>query len=110
VNQKEVIIGVAKIRDYLLSTSHPIGRFKALFFFRLGYATDEWEILERDLRALLAGAENHRSVQGPHGVKHIVTGTLTGPNGMIAEVTTVWIVLNEEASMRFVTAYPGGSE
>jgi hypothetical protein len=30
------VIEPAKLRDYLLSSSHPVGRFKAVFFHALG--------------------------------------------------------------------------
>jgi len=32
------VIDAAKIRDYLLSDSHPVGRFKAAFFVAMGYS------------------------------------------------------------------------
>jgi hypothetical protein len=32
-------IDPAKIRDYLLSLTHPVGRFKAPFFAALGYTS-----------------------------------------------------------------------
>ena len=31
------IVDAAKVRDYLLSPEHPVGRFKAVFFGALGY-------------------------------------------------------------------------
>jgi hypothetical protein len=33
---QRAVIAPAKIRDYLFSTSHPVGRFKAPFFDSLG--------------------------------------------------------------------------
>lgn len=47
----------AKIRDYLLSTSHPVGRFKAPFFASLGYTSTNWRRLEEDLRALAVSGD-----------------------------------------------------
>jgi len=55
-------VEAAKVRDYLLSASHPIGRFKAAFFAGLGYDAADWRRLEADLLRLarssgaLAGA------------------------------------------------------
>jgi len=40
----------AKIRDYVLSDSHTVGKFKATFFVSLGYSSADWEILAADLR------------------------------------------------------------
>lgn len=36
------IIDAEKLRDYLLSPSHPVGRFKAAFFASLGYTQANW--------------------------------------------------------------------
>ena len=36
-NNDRASIPIEKIRDYLLSTSHPIGRTKAVFFNKIGY-------------------------------------------------------------------------
>jgi hypothetical protein len=47
------IIPTEKLRDYLLSPTHPIGRYKSAFFHSLGYLRDQHEILERDLLAVL---------------------------------------------------------
>jgi hypothetical protein len=38
------------VRDYLLSPSHPVGRFKAQFFLALGYSQAGWALLAADLR------------------------------------------------------------
>ena len=43
-------IDPAKLHGYLLSSIHPIGRFKARFFAALGYTADEWQVLEANLR------------------------------------------------------------
>jgi hypothetical protein len=48
------IVSADKLRDYLLSSAHPIGRYKSAFFRSLGYAQDQWHVLERDLRAVLS--------------------------------------------------------
>ncbi len=46
---ERAVIAPAKIRDYRLSTSHPVGRFKAPFFASLGYTIANWPRLEEDL-------------------------------------------------------------
>ncbi len=50
-NAERAIISPEKLRAYLLSTSHPLGRFKAAFFATLGYTEEDWELLRADLRA-----------------------------------------------------------
>jgi hypothetical protein len=46
------LIAPEKLRDYLLSPVHPIGRYKALFFRTLGYDQTSWQQLETDQRSL----------------------------------------------------------
>jgi hypothetical protein len=41
------VVEGGKVRDYLLSPEHPIGRFKALFFNTLGYARNQWQRTKR---------------------------------------------------------------
>jgi len=105
-NAEHALIEPAKVRDYLLSGAHPIGRFKAAFFVSLGYTQIEWEKLRDDLLALAAVGEAIPGRETGFGRKFEVGGMLTGPGGRSAEIRTVWIVANEGASPRFVTAYP----
>jgi hypothetical protein len=96
-----------KVRDYLLSTSHPVGRFKASFFFSLGFRREEYLELANAIQRLAQMAEAIPSDRSIYGQKYIVRGTITGPNGRSAILETVWIVLNSAPRPRFVTAYPG---
>jgi hypothetical protein len=101
------VVDAEKVRDYLLSPTHPVGKFKAAFFATLGYTQHEWAELQRDL---VRTAHSQLAVQGRfsrHGNKYEVSATLTGPSGRSAAVVTVWIVRHGERVPRFVTAYPG---
>lgn len=97
----------AKVRDYLLSREHPVGRFKAVFFESLGYSADAWQRLEADLRVLAVGGEATLGDQTKYGQKYEVHGTLTGASGRSASVVTAWIVRWGEEAPSFVTAFPG---
>jgi hypothetical protein len=99
----------AKLRDYLLSSTHPIGRFKYRFFSRLGYTSGQWRRLEADLRELAVTGEATPGESTEYGQKYEVRGMLKGPSGRMAEVVTVWIVLAGQETPRFVTAFPGGA-
>jgi hypothetical protein len=99
-------IDAEKLRDYLLSATHLIGRFKTVFFSRLGYSAERWEEVEKDLRALLARGEARPAGETRYGRKYIVSGRLLGPSGQSASVATVWVILTGEETPRFVTAYP----
>jgi hypothetical protein len=103
----QAVIEVAKIRDYLLSPAHPVGRFKAAFFAAFGYNEDNWQQLETDLRLLVESEEARECRSSRHGPKYEVRGFLKGPNGKSVEVVTVWIIRKGENVPSFITAYPG---
>jgi len=107
---ENAVIDPKKIRDYLLSTTHPLGRFKANFFVGLGYEAANWSLLATDLRAVAAEQEAELSQLTQYGQKYVVRSMLKGPSGQAAEIVTVWIILVGERVPRFVTAFPGGSE
>jgi hypothetical protein len=105
LNARAAIISTDKVRDYLLSSTHPIGRYKSAFFRSLGYAQEDWHVLERDLRETLSN-EALPLGSAEYGQKFGVRGALTGPNGRSGRIVTVWIILTGELTPRFVTAYP----
>jgi hypothetical protein len=100
------IVEVAKVRDYLLSPEHPVGRFKAVFFRSLGYARSDWMRLQADLLALCRSGTATEGPPSAFGEKYEVRGILAGPSGRGAETVTVWMVRTGESFPRFVTAYP----
>ena len=104
---ERAVIEPAKIRDYLLSTSHPVGRFKAPFFAALGYTDANWRRLDEDLRDLAVSVDAEPGRPSPYGEKYEVRGMLKGPSGKSAEVLTVWIVHFGADVPQFVTALPG---
>ena len=85
-NAESAFIEPAKIRDYLLSGSHPIGRFKYRFFSRLGYTSEQWERLEADLLELAIAEEAIIGESTEYGQKYEVRGMLKGPSGREADV------------------------
>ena len=105
-NAASAFVEPIKVRDYLLSPSHPIGRFKATVFVALGYSAAQWEILRDDLLGL---AQTGTAISGQasgFGKKFEVDGILTGPFGRSAYFKTVWMLRTGEAFPRFVTAFP----
>lgn len=105
-NADRAIIDPEKLLGYLLSETHPVGRYKAAFFFSLGYSADEWRILEGDLRRHVAN-EAGPARETPFGRKYQVRASIKGPNGRSAQLVTFWIILSREDFPRFITAYPG---
>jgi len=106
-NAEQAVIEVAKIREYLLSPTHSVGRFKAAFFSGLGYSIRDWRRLENDLKAFAISEEAVGGRPSDYGKKYEVRGIIKGPNGKDAAIVTVWIVPFEDRIPRFVTAYPG---
>ena len=95
-----------KLREYLLSPEHPVGRTKARFFATLGFTRTGWPVLRTVLLDLAVRGE---AVMGPanaHGQKYEVRGIIQGPSGREAQILSVWITLYEEDFPRLVTAYP----
>jgi hypothetical protein len=105
-NAERAVIERAKLRDYLLSRTHPVGRFKATFFRSLGYEARRWKRLEADIRAQHLPRPTRELPITPYGRKYVIRATLVGPSGKSAAVASVWIMLANEDFPRFVTAYP----
>ena len=107
-NADRVLIDPRKLRDYLLSRSHSVGRFKSAFFLALGYSAEDWTRLEADLRSQHLTKETLAEERTAHGQKYTIRATLRGPSGRTADVVSVWFIRRGENFPRFVTAYPGG--
>jgi hypothetical protein len=103
----EAIVDARKVHDYLLSESHPLGKFKAAFFGWLGYSRDEWELLAIDLRAQAVRFDATPTEERAFGRKYEVRGTIIGPSGRSARLVSIWIVRTGENTPRLVTAFPG---
>lgn len=103
---KLAVIDAAKVRDYLLSEAHPVGRFKAEFFKALGFRQDRWQELERALRVHAEQHEAGAVGRSEYGTKYEEVGPLVGPEGRTAEVLVAWIVRTGENVPRLITAQP----
>jgi hypothetical protein len=99
-----------KLHGYLLSSTHPVGRFKARFFAALGYAAERWQQLEADLRIQHLTQDAQPGELMPEGQIYTIRAILKGPTGQSAVVLSVWFVPMGGGAPRFVTAYPGGAK
>ena len=106
---ERAVVEPDKLRDYLLSSTHPVGRFKAVFFATLGYTGENWAELQRDLLQIAVLGEATHGKFSRFGNKYEVPAILTGPSGRSAAVLSVWIVRHGEQVPRLVTAMPGDS-
>ena len=105
---ERAVIDPAKVRDYLLSPSHPVGRFKGQFFLGLGFLAEDWGAFARALREQHLTLEATASQPDQYGQRFVVRAILQGPAAE-APVVSVWFVRAGEDFARFVTAYPGGT-
>jgi hypothetical protein len=103
----QAVVDPIKVRDYLLSLEHPVGRGKARFFQSLGFTRSGWPALQRALLRLAQDADATELAPSPHGQKYEIRAIIMGPSGSEAMVVTIWIVLTREDFPRLVTAYPG---
>jgi len=109
LDPQRAIIEPAKLRDYVLSPSHPVGRFKATFLAALGYSRDEWPTLADDLRTQHLVHEAEHIETTVFGAKYRIVAPLAGPAGRAVAVVSIWIVRCGEQEPRLVTLYPEGS-
>ena len=107
-NAEQAIIDPQKLHGYLLSPTHPVGRFKARFFSALGYTAERWQEFETDLRAQHLPQDAELSETLPAGNLFTIRAILKARNGQSAIVLSVWFV-PAGGLPRFVTAYPGSS-
>lgn len=110
LNATRARIDPRKLRDYALNPEHITGRHKAVFFGQMGYTAENWRVLERDIREQHLSQPVEAGRPSPYGNKYTVTAPLTGPNGEVRSVTTVWIfkIGNDYADL--VTIEPAGKQ
>ena len=100
-----VRIDERKVRDYLLSPTHPVGRFKAQVFAALGFDATMVGAFVADIRRIAAEGEVSAVEDIEFGRKYTVPGDLRGPAGT-ARVLTVWIQESGQPDVRLVTVRP----
>jgi len=105
---EKAIIDPSKIKNYILSPAHPVGRFKAAFFQSMGYTQGNWQQLLDDIRQYHLTGEAEPVEKTGYGQKYIIKSATKGPNGKIVLLRSVWIVLSGEDTPRFITIYPEG--
>lgn len=104
-HSEDVRIDEQKVRGYLLSESHPVGRFKARVFSALGFDSDNVQTFIAELRRMAVEGEVSVVLETPFGQKYIVPGALRGPLGA-ADVVTVWFLRPGQDGVRLVTVRP----
>ena len=104
---ERAFVDPTKVRDYLLSPEHPVGRAKARYFGALGFTRTGWSALQRALLDLAIRGDATLGQKTLYGQKYEIHDTIQGPAGRDGPVVTGWIILIGEDFPRLVTAYPG---
>ncbi|MBV9825560.1 MAG: hypothetical protein JO001_07795 [Alphaproteobacteria bacterium] len=104
---RQVVVDLAKLRDYCLSPAHPHGRHKArVFRARLKMEAADADMLRNAL--LRAAHEDGASFvyrrTDQHGTHYSLDFELSTTAG-VAIVRSIWIIAAEQESLRFVTCY-----
>lgn len=105
-NAEHAIVDEAKVRDYLLSSEHPVGRFKARVFRAAGYEQRDWRRLRDDLLALARTMEGTPTTEDRFGQRFLGRGELSAPTGRPLPIIMVWLIPSPSAAPRLITAYP----
>ena len=96
----EIIIEERKIREYLLPWRAKDDKSK--FLVELGYKDDNWFELQSDIRHIVENNEAEFSKESPFG------GSLYRVVGNLKEslVITIWLWIDTENEVRFITLFP----
>ncbi len=105
-NAENAVIAPEKLRDYLLNSAHRKGGTKARLLLALGYAADDWQRLEADLRAQHLTAEVLEESDSDYGNCYVIVAPLTAPSGRAMPFRSVWQIDTGADYPRLITMYP----
>jgi hypothetical protein len=98
------IIAPRKLTRYLLRLR--LEDDKSQFLALAGYTLEDADRLVRDIREQLLPLEAEFHEETEYGPKYRIRGTLTGPNGRVLRVVTIWMKENATNQTKFVTLFP----
>ena len=105
-NREYALVSKKKIKDYLLSQIHPVGRLKAKFFYSVGFDQEDAESLKLLLLKIASENDVINVISSKYGKKYIIEGAIQFPKERSVLIQTVWIIEHGKKYPRFVTAYP----
>ena len=98
------IIARRKVNEYLLR--HRVEDDKSGFLALAGYTLGNADRLMGDLRAQLLPLDAELFDDTEYGAKYRIRGTLTGPNGRVLRVLSIWMKEDATGETKFVTLFP----
>ena len=105
-NRENAYVPLSKLKEYLLSKTHSVGKSKAKLLRSFGFSEMNIDMLMRGLISIAHSGEVKEELSSPHGVKYVIDGSLKTPAGGSIKMRTIWITDKDQARARFVTAYP----
>ncbi|RJP39716.1 MAG: hypothetical protein C4547_03385 [Phycisphaerales bacterium] len=104
-NGERAIVDDAKLSDYVLSPTHPVGRHHAALFARLlGIDLENAEVLKAALLSAACTADVDSQERTPFGRKFRLIANVSGPGGE-KPVVSVWIIEEGSDRPRLVTCF-----
>ena len=105
-NARQARVQPEKITGYLLAENPEAGRGKPNFFAAFGFSADNWQALSDALMALGSAYEVAKVEETEFGVKYVVEGLLSAPDGRKPRVRTIWQIDWGSDRPRLISAYP----
>jgi hypothetical protein len=105
-DREKAYVSLKKLKDYLLSETHSVGKSKAKLLRSFGFNETNVHLLKEGLVVIARTGKVKDAVSSNYGVKYIIDGKLGAPDGRFIEMRTVWIIEKKQKEMRFITAYP----
>lgn len=105
-NSKKAFVSKEKLLNYILSETHPVGKFKAKFFRNLGFSETNIHLFEKTLIKLAQAEEVKEVITSPYGTKFVIDGEINAPKRKGAGIRTIWIIERSNQIPKFVTVYP----
>ena len=102
-----IVVDVAKLRDYCLSSTHLRGRHKArVFRSRLGLSGADAELLRQALRDAVRDRQDdlHATGGDGYGQRYVLDFRMTTATGS-ATIRSAWIVLAGQDVLRLTSCY-----
>ena len=105
-NWHQAEVDESKIVDYLLSTTHPEGMDKSIFFLSFGFSSERWQEFAAALVSHAKSNEVTDTIDSPYGLRYLVEGTLETPDGRNPRIRAIWQTDSRSSIPRLITAYP----
>ncbi len=98
------IIASGKLNEYLLR--HRDEDDKSGFLALAGYTLQNSDRLINDIRSQLLPLDAEFFDLTDYGPKYRIRGTLSGPNGRVLRVVSIWMKEDATGETKFVTLFP----